>query len=127
MNLNQVTVPALDVAASVAFYRTLGLRQIVDNPHYARFECPEGDTTFSVHLVTEPVALSATVVYFETADLDAQVQRLQGAGLVFTQLPQDERWLWREARLPDPAGNQVCLYWAGEKRKNPPWKMMSVE
>ena len=50
MNLNQVTVPSLDVAASVTFYRRLGLVQIVDAPHYARFECPEGDSTFSVHL-----------------------------------------------------------------------------
>jgi catechol 2,3-dioxygenase-like lactoylglutathione lyase family enzyme len=57
MNLNQVTVPALDVAASVAFYRRLGLIQIVDAPHYARFECADGDSTFSVHLaehVAEP-------------------------------------------------------------------------
>jgi catechol 2,3-dioxygenase-like lactoylglutathione lyase family enzyme len=30
MNLNQVTLPALDVAPAVAFYRQLGLRLIVD-------------------------------------------------------------------------------------------------
>ena len=50
MNLNQVTVPCRDLAESVAFYRTLGLRQIVGNPpDYARFECPVGDATFSLH------------------------------------------------------------------------------
>lgn len=37
MNLNQVTVPVLDVEAAVAFYRGLGLRQIVGSLHYARF------------------------------------------------------------------------------------------
>lgn len=123
MNLNQVTVPALDVAASVAFYRALGLRQIVDSAHYARFECPEGDATFSVHLVPSIETGSAVVVYFEVAALDAQVRRLQQAGLVFTQEPRDQAWLWREARLNDPAGNTICLYWAGSNRKNPPWRM----
>ena len=39
MNLNQVTVPCADLAASVEFYRVLGLRQIVSSPpDYARFE-----------------------------------------------------------------------------------------
>lgn len=49
MNLNQITLPALDVAASARFYRCLSCRQIVDTPHYARFEAPDGDATFSVH------------------------------------------------------------------------------
>ena len=50
MNLNQVTAPCVDLDASVAFYRALGLRLIVfDPPDYARFECPDGDATFSVH------------------------------------------------------------------------------
>jgi len=36
MNLNQVTVPASDVAASAEFYRKLGLIQIVEDlPKYA--------------------------------------------------------------------------------------------
>ncbi len=52
MNLNQITVPALDVAASVVFYQKLGLRLIVDaRPRYVRFECTEGDATFSIHHV----------------------------------------------------------------------------
>ena len=50
MNLNQITLPAVDVGAAVAFYRAMGFTQIVSAPHYARFECPEGDATFSVIL-----------------------------------------------------------------------------
>jgi catechol 2,3-dioxygenase-like lactoylglutathione lyase family enzyme len=50
MNLNQVTVPSTDVRRSIDFYQSLGLMLIVENlPSYARFECPEGDATFSVH------------------------------------------------------------------------------
>lgn len=32
MNLNQVTLPAHDLIVSVAFYRRMGFRLIVDSP-----------------------------------------------------------------------------------------------
>lgn len=123
MNLNQVTVPSLNVAASVDFYCRLGLELIVSSPHYARFQCPNGVSTFSVHLVNELPHPSRTVVYFETEKLDDQVRQLQSEGLVFMQEAQDEPWLWREARLTDPSGNVICLYWAGVNRLNPPWRI----
>lgn len=124
MNLNQVTVPALDIPASVAFYQRLGLELIVRDEHYARFQCPEGGATFSVERVAGPLPpRSATVVYFELEHLDERVAQLQAAGLVFEHGPQDQPWLWREARLLDPAGNVICLYWAGENRLNPPWRL----
>jgi catechol 2,3-dioxygenase-like lactoylglutathione lyase family enzyme len=50
MNLNQVTVPSLDLTKSIPFYKKLGLKLIVEAlPHYARFECPNGNSTFSIH------------------------------------------------------------------------------
>ena len=123
MRLNQVTVGFADYAASVAFYRTLGLRQIVDSPgHYARFEA-EGGATFSIHADPDHPAPGGTIVYFECDDLDAEVARLKAAGLVFAQDPVDQDWLWREARLADPFGNPVCLYHAGEIRRHPPWRI----
>ena len=123
MNLNQVTVPALDVDASVAFYERLGLRLIVRAQHYARFECPEGPATFSVHLAAALATASPTVVYFECDQLDETVDRLRRAGLAFSQEPRNMPWLWREARIADPAGNVVCLYRAGENRLHPPWRL----
>jgi catechol 2,3-dioxygenase-like lactoylglutathione lyase family enzyme len=123
MNLNQVTVPARNIAESVVFYRKLGLIQIVDSPHYARFECPDGEATFSLHLAGELDLGSTVVIYFEHEDVDALCERMREEGLEFRQMPQDEPWLWREARLKDPSGNSICLYWAGENRKNPPWRI----
>jgi catechol 2,3-dioxygenase-like lactoylglutathione lyase family enzyme len=123
MNLNQVTLPATDLERSVDFYRRMGFRQIVDSPDYARFECTAGDSTFSLHRVATQLPDTHVVVYFETPEVDAEVQRLQAAGFEFTQLPRDERWLWREARLNDPGGNVLCLFWAGEARKHPPWRL----
>lgn len=124
MNLNQITIGCIDYAASVAFYKALGLNQIVDSPpRYARFECVEGGTTLSIHHV-EPERLSpGTMIYFEVPDVDQRVAELEQVGLVFSSPPRDERWLWREARLADPAGNPVCIYHAGENRRNPPWRM----
>lgn len=126
MNLNQVTVAVNEIAPAVAFYRGLGLRLIVLSPHYARFECPDGEATFSVHLSTQPVSAHGVVVYFECDDLDARVRALSEQGYVFSQLPQDERWLWREARLLDSSGNEICLYFAGDNRKSPPWRIQEA-
>jgi hydroxymethylpyrimidine/phosphomethylpyrimidine kinase len=35
----------------------------------------------------------------------------------------DQRWLWREAYLRDPAGNVLCIYHAGTNRRFPPWRI----
>lgn len=126
MNLNQVTLPAHDVAASVAFYRGMGFVQIVDSMHYARFECPEGDATFSLHAVDSPPGQSGVVTYFESEKLDQQVDALEAAGYQFLTRPRNERWLWREARLIDPSGNVLCLYHAGANRRHPPWRMAAA-
>lgn len=118
--LNQVTVPAQDLAASERFYRLLGLRQVVRaSPRYARFET-EGGATFSIATGEQ---YTAPVVYFECGDLDVTVAYLQQQGFRFEQEPKDEKWGWREARLRDPAGNAVRLYQAGEMRRFPPWRI----
>lgn len=121
-SLNQVTVGCRDYAASVDFYKTLGLLQIVDSPSngYARFEVPNG-VTFSIHQ-SDDFATSA-VVYFESRRLDPWVTELASQGCAFEHMPQDESWGWREARLLDPAGNMVCLYSAGENRRYPAWRI----
>ena len=122
MRLNQVTVGCTDYAASVAFYTALGLTQIVDAPpRYARFETPGGET-FSIHHA-DKVAAPTTVVYFEIEQLDQTVAILKSAGLRFTSDPVDETWGWREARLHDPAGNEICLFSAGSFRRFPPWRI----
>jgi catechol 2,3-dioxygenase-like lactoylglutathione lyase family enzyme len=124
IRLNQITLPALDVQASAAFFRGLGLHVIVEAyPRYARLECPDGGTTLSLHQVMEQANANGAVVYFECEDLDRRVEALRDLGYVFLHRPRDEPWLWREARLADPSGNVVCLFWAGENRRFPPWRV----
>ena len=94
MNLNQLSLPVSDFDRSVAFYRDMGFTLIVHSPpRYARFECPDADSTFSLQTVDHPVSTSRVVVYFECRDLDERVQQLLAVGFEFTQLPTDERWL----------------------------------
>ena len=124
MNLNQVTVPVSDIETSIVFYEKLGLKLIVvDLFRYARFECPEGDATFSLHRVHEKQQQNNVWVYFEVQNLDSYVQRLLKKGIEFEELPNDKSWLWRESRLKDPDNNQIINYFAGNNRKNPPWRI----
>lgn len=122
VDLNQVTVSSSDLSRSEEFYSRLGLRLIVRSDHYLRFECPSGASTFSVELQSAPSGTGITV-YFETDQLDALCQRLEGEGLVFDHPPTDMPWLWREARIRDPDGHELCLYHAGQNRKHPPWRL----
>lgn len=122
MNLNQVTLPVHDMDKSTQFYRELGFTQIVDTPHYARFECPEGNSTFSL-LLESSEFVNGAVIYFEHEQLDDWVTQLKKKGFSFDQEPKDESYLWREAVLHDPSGNKIKLYWAGENRLNPPWRV----
>ncbi len=128
MNLNQITLPVTDVERSIAFYQKFGHKLIVKAlPHYARFECPEGDATFSVHKVDEMPKAPHVSIYFEVDELDPIVDSLIAKGISFDELPNNKPWLWREARLKDPDGNELILYFAGDNRKNPPWRVTSEE
>ena len=124
MNLNQVTIPVADIERAINFYEKLGLKLIVKElPHYARFECPEGEATFSLHHVHDKQEQSNIWVYFEVQNLDSYVQQLLKKGIEFDELPNDKPWLWRESRLKDPDNNQIIIYFAGNNRKNPPWRI----
>jgi catechol 2,3-dioxygenase-like lactoylglutathione lyase family enzyme len=122
MNLNQVTLPVNNMDESARFYRELGFTQIVDSPHYARFECPQGEASFSLAL-EEGGFFNGAVIYFEHEQLDAWVDELEARGIVFDQRPEDQNWLWREAVLHDPSGNKIKLYRAGANRLDPPWRV----
>ena len=124
MNLNQITISATDVSASVAFYKKLGLHLIVDAlPRYARFECPNGNSSFSIHLSDKIPKETGITIYFEDVNIDKTVKELQQKGVKFMTLPEDQSWLWREAYLYDPDGHKIIIYFAGENRLNPPWRI----
>ena len=87
------------------------------------WSAPTGRPPFPIHQVPELPQGPGVTVYFEHEQLDERVAELQRLGVVFDELPTDQSWLWREARLRDPAGNQLVLFYGGENRKNPPWRV----
>ncbi len=124
MNLNQITIPSLELSRSIQFYEKLGLKLIVSShSHYARFECPDGNSTFSIHQVKELPKGEGIYIYFECKKLDNFVSELIIKGIEFEELPNDKSWLWREARLKDLDGNQLILYYGGKNRLSPPWRI----
>lgn len=124
MDLNQITIPSLKVDKSIEFYKKLGLNLIVHtHSRYARFECPNGDSTFSIHQVDVLPSGDGIILYFEVENVSEVVSDLSLKGIIFDEMPEDKSWLWREARLNDPDGNQIIIYHAGENRKNPPWRI----
>ncbi len=124
MNLNQITIPSIDLEKAVVFYKKLGLQLIVDAlPKYVRFECPDGESTLSIHKVEELPKGNGITIYFEVNNLDTLVKQLKEKGIIFTSEPEDKSWLWREAHLQDLDGNAIILYHAGDNRKNPPWRI----
>jgi len=124
MRLNQVTVPLVDYEASKAFYLLLGLKLIVDSPpHYARFEMPEGGSSFSIEKVDGWAGGDWPEIWFESDRLDDLIAELKAKGVVFERDPETMSYLWRVAQLRDPAGNRIALYHAGENRLDPPWRV----
>ncbi|MBI1393200.1 MAG: VOC family protein [Alphaproteobacteria bacterium] len=123
MDLNQVTIDVADLARAAAFYERLGLKRIVwSPPRYARYECPSGASTISLHIADGPVA-SGVSLYFEVDDVDLEVERLLALGIGFDALPKDQEWRWREAWTCDPDGHRVCVFHAGLDRRFPPWRV----
>ncbi|MCF6276187.1 MAG: VOC family protein [Robiginitomaculum sp.] len=126
LRLNQVTLAAPDMAASVVFYRNLGLNLIVDSaPRYVRFEFPPNEhgepTTLSLHAIDPGWAPAEwPLIYFEVDDLDTYLADHKLKPLT---PPKTQTYLWREADILDPAGNKIRLYQAGENRRFPPWRV----
>lgn len=123
LRLNQITIKVADLSRSIAFYEILGLRLIVNTGSpYARFECGDGGTTFSLSEV-QSVTPGDTGLYFEVSNIATTVKALSARGVVFDTPITREPWLWTEAWFRDPDGHRLCLYHAGKARRFPPWRL----
>ena len=80
-------------------------------PRYVRFECPDGDATFSIHQVGKLPKGNGLTIYFKDENLDDWVKKLMTKGIIFTELPNNKPWLWSKAHLKDPDGNNIILFY----------------
>ena len=85
---------------------------------YARLKSPRGNTTIALHAVApgDELHTGGIRLYFEVQDLERFCERLESAGVQFSQKPKQMPWGWRHAYLNDPDGHEVSLYSAGAKR-----------
>ena len=128
LRLNQITLGAIDFAASVLFYERLGLTLIVDSaPRYVRFEFPaledgSDPATLSLHSVEEGWTAPADwpLIYFEVDDV---ADFLKDAKIKPINPPEMQSYLWEEADILDPSGNRIRVYKAGSARRFPPWRV----
>ena len=127
LRLNQVTLAAKDMAASVLFYEMLGLTLIVDSaPRYVRFEFPDDghgtQATLSLHAAETDITPSpdAPLIYFEMDDVQAFLAEKDLTPLT---TPEMKTYLWFEADIEDPSGNRIRLFTAGKNRRFPPWRI----
>jgi hypothetical protein len=76
-----------------------GLKLIVKAlPLYARFVCPEGHSTFSLHKVENLPDTEGVWIYFEVLNLDDNINELIRKGIKMEELPNDKPWLRRQSR-----------------------------
>lgn len=128
LRLNQVTLGAINMAASVLFYKRLGLTLIVDSaPRYVRFEFPSPPTggepaTLSLHGVEDgwTAPTDWPLIYFEVDNLDAF---LKSANITPLSPPEMKPYDWEEADILDPSGNRLRLFKAGKARRFPDWRV----
>ena len=92
-------------------------------PYYTRFECTDGNSTFSLQQVEQLPAGDGIHIYFECENLNEYVYEFISKGIEFEEMPNDKRRLWREARVKYPDNNQLILYYAGDNKLNPSWKL----
>src|SRR5437588_753497 len=124
LDFNHAMIYARDVGRSIEFYRgRLGFKLIEDfryegKPVYARLQAPAGVGTIALHQAAPgaPIPSEGVRLYFEIETLDDFCQKLQRAGIYFTQPPRMMPWGWRHAYLDDPDGHEISLYWAGPNR-----------
>jgi catechol 2,3-dioxygenase-like lactoylglutathione lyase family enzyme len=125
MRLTHVTLFVADIARSRAFYLALGMVLFVDEPHYCRFSTnPGGAETLSIEHHDGPIQPAAQIglEFDSAAALDACVEALRAKGVAIAEGPIDRAWLWRDARVFDPDGHELMLFYAGEMKLNPPWR-----
>ena len=121
---NHAMIYSKDVAAALGFYADrLGFKLLENFQHqgrsvYARLKSPRGSTTIALHLIApgDELRTGGVRLYFEVQNLERFCERLESAGVQFSQKPKQMPWGWKHAYLNDPDGHEVSLYSAGAKR-----------
>lgn len=104
-------LPVIDMAASVAFYRSAGfdVREYEEGGGYS-FVTYDDESVFDLDRAEVPLtpATNGAGCYLIVPDVDGWHNRLQKDGHVLTPL-EDQPWGMREFTLTDPNGNHIRI------------------
>jgi predicted enzyme related to lactoylglutathione lyase len=106
-----VLYPVTDIVAARRFYEGALRLRLTHEFGGAWFEYDLGDTTFAICSADtdHPAPARGAVVAFEVEDLDREVERLRGEGIVPGRPPADTP-VCRFVSLRDPEGSEVILH-----------------
>jgi len=110
MKLNLVVIRASNLAASVAFYESLGLifaqEQHGNGPIH--FACDLGGVIFEIYPGTDAAKHELRLGFIVELQIDQLITQIEQSGLKVASRPKDSPW-GRRAVVADPDGYQVEL------------------
>ena len=106
-----ITYAVKDISTSRQFYEDILGLKLARSYHDDWFEYDLGDTTFAITAVDaeHPAPVRGALVAFEVGDLDAEVSRLRGLGVLFKREIR-ESTVCRYAIVFDPDGTEVIIH-----------------
>jgi catechol 2,3-dioxygenase-like lactoylglutathione lyase family enzyme len=110
-SISAVTLLTLDMAASVAFYESVGFRRLSGGPEadFTTFRAGTGYLNVARHAGgTRPVPLWGRVILW-VDDVDAMHRRCLGAGWRPEAAPEDAPWGERYFHIRDPDGHELSF------------------
>lgn len=108
--LNAITLLVTDMAASCAFYETIGFEVAFGGPTAAFTSYRAGRGTFlNLDLVDDDPQTRWGRVIFHVDDVDAAHASFEAAGHTPTMAPSDAPWGERYFHIDDPDGHEISF------------------
>ena len=110
MAIGHVTLRVSNMEAAATFYRSLGLRPIVERPGFAILELRGGTHLLLFRAKGKPKAGPIRGFDFMADDVEAARASIERAGIPTTSLPEDRVSGHRSFEVSDPDGHVVTVY-----------------
>jgi catechol 2,3-dioxygenase-like lactoylglutathione lyase family enzyme len=108
--IGHVSLRVSEVAKAAEFYKTLGMREVMNRPGMAIFELRGGTHLLLFRARGKPRAGPVRSFDFIVDDVDAFRTRLETSGIAVGAIEQDPRSGHRSFEVADPDGHVLGIY-----------------